>query len=130
MLQTNKEAVRTTIQAAPVLRTRRIRELNDQFRQFPERGLGVTGRIVCTPGISAMGWGIQTAIFQQVKSFNDFTDANDPNGEHDFGNFEFNGKRIFWKIDYYAEDMEHGSPDPTDPAVTCRVLTIMLADEY
>jgi hypothetical protein len=31
---------------------------------------------------------------------------NDPHGEHDFGAFEHEGQRIFWKIDYYAPDMD------------------------
>jgi hypothetical protein len=55
---------------------------------------------------------------------------NDPQGERDFGAFEHNGDRIFWKIDYYAHDMEHGSEDASDPRQTVRVLTIMLASEY
>ena len=59
-----------------------------------------------------------------------FTDDNDPNGEHDFGSIVHQGKQVFWKIDYYAPDMEHGSEDPAVPAKTVRVLTILLADEY
>jgi hypothetical protein len=59
-----------------------------------------------------------------------FTEDNDPHGEHDFGAFEHEGARIFWKIDYYAPDMEHGSENPADPKQTVRVLTIMLASEY
>jgi len=48
----------------------------------------------------------------------------------DFGAFEHEGQRIFWKIDYYAPDMEHGSENPADPKQTVRVLTIMLPSEY
>jgi hypothetical protein len=38
--------------------------------------------------------------------------------------------RHFWKIDSYDRNTEFGSPDPADPDVTTRVLTIMRADEY
>ena len=56
-----------------------------------------------------------------------FTPDNDPYGEHNFGSFEHNGIRVFWKIDYYDRNVEYGSEDPSDPAQTTRVLTIMLA---
>ena len=39
-------------------------------------------------------------------------------------------EKFFWKIDYYDRKTEFGSPDPADPALTTRVLTIMRADEY
>lgn len=72
----------------------------------------------------------QSAIRQQVETFTDFTADNDPHGERDFGAFEHRSTRIFWKIDYYAPDMEHGSENPADPKQTIRILTIMLASEY
>ncbi len=37
--------------------------------------------------------------------------------------------RCFWKIEYYDRATEMGSPDPADPAVTTRVLTITRADK-
>ena len=50
--------------------------------------------------------------------------------EHDFGAFELEGQNLFWKIDYYDTGLKYGSPNPEDPRVTRRVLTIMLAEEY
>lgn len=38
--------------------------------------------------------------------------------------------KIFWKINYYAPDLEQGSHDPSDPEKIFRVLTIMEAREY
>jgi hypothetical protein len=51
-------------------------------------------------------------------------------GEHDFGAVDEGGVRYFWKVDCFDRNTEFGSPDPADPAVTTRVLTIMRADEY
>lgn len=103
----------------------RIRELNDTFRQTFQGG-----RVVTTSGIAALPEKIRDAILRRVMTFDQFTTANDPHREHDFGNFEEAGNRVYWKIDYYDATMTYGSDDPTDPARTTRVLTIMLAQEY
>ena len=50
--------------------------------------------------------------------------------EHDFGKVTYDGIECFWKIDYYDTTLTHLSPDPSDPVVTERVLTIMLTSEY
>ena len=102
----------------------RIRALNDSAR----RSVSVA-TVLFTRGIAALTSVEQTFILDRVRSFNDFTDGNDPWGEHDFGSFEHFGTTIFWKIDCYDRDVRFGSPDAADSAVTRRVLTIMLAEE-
>jgi hypothetical protein len=37
---------------------------------------------------------------------------------------------LFFKIDYYDRNLTSASPDPLDPAVTVRVLTVLLPEEY
>ena len=69
-------------------------------------------------------------ILNEVRNYNDFTPINDPFLEHDFGSIQLGEKTIFWKIDYYDLDPHMHSPDPSDPAVTVRILTNMLAEEY
>ena len=59
-----------------------------------------------------------------MREFAAFSPDNDPYGEHDFGAIEWDSIRVFFKLDYYDRDMRFGSPDPADPAVTTRVLTI------
>ena len=65
-----------------------------------------------------------------MQSFNAFTPDNDPHGEHDFGSVEHAGLKVFFKIDYYDKTLSAGSEDPSDPAQTTRVMTLMLAQEY
>lgn len=102
-----------------------IRALNDELRAF-RRG----GYVTITPGLQRLGQKALQAILQKVATFDSFTGDNDPYGEHDFGALEHDGQKIFWKIDAYDKSMEYGSPDPTNPDVTARVFTIMLASEY
>ena len=106
--------------------TSKIAKLNDLCRT----AMGVAGKLVQTAGINALPAADQSAIREKVETFSHFTSDNDPHGERDFGAFIHAGKRIFWKIDYYDRTLTKGSEDPSDPAQTTRVLTIMLASEY
>jgi hypothetical protein len=103
----------------------RIRELNDAFRRSFSGG-----RVLLTRGVSLLDEAEVRALLDAVRRFDAFSGDNDPHREHDFGAFEVNGERYFWKIDYYDPAGEFGSENPADPAVTLRVLTLMLASEY
>jgi hypothetical protein len=106
--------------------TARIRALNDAFRSTGTSA----GTWLVTAGVRARGAVFVLEALRRVRAFDRFTDDNDPHREHDFGSFELSGETLFWKIDYYDLDLRHGSNDPGDPAVTRRVLTLMLASEY
>lgn len=95
-----------------------IAALNDAFRK--------SGRFVITNGIASVPHSFK--LFKAIEEYSDFNEDNDPYGEHDFGSFEILGNRIFWKIDYYNDELS-GWCDPL--SLDChRVLTIMLAEEY
>ncbi len=106
-------------------KTAKIRQLNDTLRRT-----GTGGRIVITRGIGALPPEKVRKIFFAVKIYDAFTEDNDLYKEHDFGSDEIDGTRIFWKIDYYDQTLNVHSPNPSDPSVTERVLTIMLAEEW
>lgn len=101
----------------------KVRALNDELRtKF------TGGKLMATPGILALN--DLPAILQKLKDFSDFNPGNDTHMEHDMGSFQHRGQLLFWKIDYYDPDLMMGSSDPSEPAVTARILTLMLAEEY
>jgi len=103
-----------------------VRDLNDAFRKM---GTG-KGTVLVTPGVSDLGSEAVAGIVAKVQAFETFTEDNDPWGEHDFGAIDLGDQKVFWKIDPYDLDLKYHSPNPANPAVTHRVLTIMLASEY
>lgn len=105
--------------------TRIIRDLND--------GLGQTftgGKLVMTQGVQGLAQDMLAKVFRAVRDFDAFTLENDPYQTHEFGMFDLDGERLMFKIDAYDQNLEYGSPNPADPSVTTRVLTILLASEY
>ena len=110
---------------AQSLKAARIRDLNDQLRC---KAIG--GRIVITRGIQALGAEGVFKVLAAVAKFDNFSEDNDPWGEHDCAVLSAEGHRIIFKIDYYDHDLAYHSPDASDPAVTSRVLTVMLSEEY
>ncbi len=114
-------------------KTATIRSQNDLFRASKLAGkhTDLKGQVIMTQGIAALEPEDQQDVLLKVSCFDQFSEDNDPHGEHDFGQIIApTGDKVFWKMDYYAADMMHGSENPADPIQTHRVLTIMLASEY
>ena len=98
---------------------------NDNFRKHLSQGT-----LVLTQGIRSNTAEDLKEIITKVRTFDTFDENNDPYGERDFGAFDYKGKRIFWKIDYYDQEFLYLSPDVSNPRVTNKVITIMYAEEY
>ena len=111
--------------AARLVRAFQLAALNDALRQTFSGG-----RILTTQGVAALGDEAVQTVLQQLQTSDQFNQDNDPYGEHDFGVLEYAGEKLFWKIDYYDLNVQYGSEDPTAPKQTCRVLTLMVANEY
>lgn len=106
-------------------RAAKIAALNDKLRQKAEGG-----QIIFTAGVSARGIPFSARVLAAVRGASVFPKEDDPYGEHDFGVVHVDGEKLYWKVDYYDSTLTTHSDDPTDPKVTRRVLTIMLAEEY
>jgi Protein of unknown function (DUF3768) len=120
----------------------RIARLNDLARQ----AMGVACTVVATVGFRSLSDADQSCVRELIETFDAFTEDNDPHGERDFGCVyqlgdgrwtterpkvrEDERERVFWKLDYYDRELQFASEDAANPAITRRVLTIMLSDEY
>ena len=96
--------------------------INDTFRKTFQGG-----KVVLTHGIRALSKTEVAEIMLKVSKFNDFTVANDPYEEHDYGSFECNGKEnhlekltITTRITNIVQKTQQTSQKQN------RVLTIML----
>ena len=118
-----------------------IARLNDMARQ----AMGVACIVVATEGFRALPDADQSRMRELIETFDAFDAGNDAHGERDFGAIyqvrdgRWTTRRpsagevvetVFWKIDCYDRALCFGSEDAANPAVTRRVLTIMLASEY
>ena len=101
-----------------------IAKLNDELRKKIPLPLVYPHQTVMTDEIAALPEDKIQAVLLMVREHNDFTESNDPHSERDFGEFEFEGQKIFWKFDYYNEDMEHFEENGR------RILMVMYAHEY
>jgi hypothetical protein len=106
-------------------RVAEIRRLNTEFRNT-FRG----GKVLLTANVAALPDADKAKALQTVADFKDFNEENDPHGEADYGSFDQAGREFWFKIDYFAPDMEHASEDPADPEKTKRTLTVGLSMDW
>ncbi len=109
----------------PEDQTKAIRALNDRLRKTFEGG-----QVLMTSGVTGLASQTLARVLVAVRDFDEFSEDNDPYGTHEFGMIDVDGERVMFKLDAYDETMEYGSPNPVDPEVTRRVMTILLASEY
>lgn len=109
----------------------RLNDLCRQGRLRESRIVFTRGCIdrFCDPEDDLSLFAVQAALAAKVRG-HVFADDDDAYGERDFGVFDHQGEKLFWKIGYYDPTLRFGSEDPTDLARTHRVLTILLASEY
>jgi hypothetical protein len=103
----------------------KIAALNDHLRQTFSGG-----KVLMTSTVAALEPLARAEVLTKVREFADFNPDNDPHEERDFGVVTVEGERYFFKVDYYDLTMSFGSDDPSDPAVTTRVLTIGHVSDY
>ena len=111
----------------PTKSSARICELNDRLCKDPYGG---HGRVMMTASVNALGTAFVIRMLAAVAAFDDFPKGDDPYREHDFGAVDVDGTKVYFKIDYYDLELRYGSEDPSDPAQTARVMTLMLPEDY
>lgn len=124
----------TALDLDPVQEAALIAAQNDAFRRSILGNTPVVdapqGQFVMTRGVTALGLDAQLELTRGVAAFGGFDADSDPQGWHEMGVIDFNGTKVWFKIDLYDVDYQYGSPEPSDPKQTRRVLTLLLPSEY
>jgi hypothetical protein len=98
----------------------KIIELNDQLRTTFKGG-----RVQMTRNVYDLDDRLRGRALSVMARYNKF----DESSEHDVGVFIFAGYSFEWRIEYRGKDDFGVSPDPADPELTFRVLTLYAVDD-
>ena len=98
----------------------KIIELNDQLRTSFKGG-----RVQMTRGVYDLDQQLRGRALSVMARYDTF----DRDSEHDHGVFIFAGYAFEWRIEYRATNGEGISPDPSDPELTFRVITLYVFDD-
>lgn len=112
-----------------------VAKQNDQFRRWHtigERkpGIYIPGRSVWTASFEAETAAFKRAALKAIGEIATFDPENDPDGFHDFGAVEIDGRSVWFKIDAYDRTYDYGSDDHSDLEKTRRVLTILFPSDW
>lgn len=112
-----------------VYQTQQVQKLNDRLRTLPIKR--TQDLVVVMGDLQAEDLNVQTAVHSAAANFKNFTEDNDPHGEHDCATIRIDGSNedFMFKIDYYDLDLRFGSETPWNPDVTRRVMTLMYAKD-
>ena len=94
--------------------------LNDQLRTTFSGG-----RVQMTPGVYQLDARLRGRALAVMARYNKFATDSD----HDWGVFIFAGFSFEWHIEYRGKDGIGTSPDPADPDLTSRVLTLYVVTD-
>ena len=93
----------------------KIIELNDQFRATFKGG-----RVQMSRSVYELEPRLRARALWVLSKYKKFADDS----EHDWGTFIFGGYAFEWRIEYRAITGVGPSPDPANPDLTFRVLTL------
>ena len=80
------------------------------------------------PAVAGEAETFRLLAVQAIASFDAFTEDNDAIGHHASGTVTVEGRTVVWRIELCDVNFEFLSPDPADPAVTRRELSIRFPD--
>ena len=69
---------------------------------------------------------IQAELLRAFRTCDFATDSP----ERDFASILYRDRKVWMKIDYYDLDCQFGSDDPANAAMTTRVITILLPEDW
>ena len=106
-----------------------VRVKNDAFRKAVFTHPQPDGKAIMTRAVASLAGMTKALLFNAIVNFDNFTEGNDPYGEHGFGCVELDGlPKVYWKIDYYEDaTLVYGTEDRLN---AYRVLVVMFAEEY
>jgi hypothetical protein len=76
-----------------------VRDKNDSIRENGNFGPGTENPLLVTPGVQALGDEAIATLYTDIMTYDNFSEAIDPDGNHDMGVLSFNDIEVWFRID-------------------------------